>query len=584
MAGRPVILAVDDDPGALASLSDALARRYGVDYRVVSELSPAAALSELARLKADGEEVALVIADQWMAEMQGVELLARAHQIHRSAQRALMVDWGDRSASETILHGCAFGQLDNYLHKPWTPAEVYLYPYVSEFLTEWTRAHGPRMEIVRVVGAATSPRIGEIREFLDRSGIAHGFYEADSEVGGRLQRQAGAATDGLPVVVLLDGRALVDPSNAAIADALGETDATDRTCDVAIVGAGPAGLAAAVYAASEGLRTIVIEREAVGGQAGMSPLIRNYLGFPRGISGAELAQRAYQQAWLFGAKYVFAREATALRAEGDRRILTLSDGSEVNARSAVIATGASYRRLGIPALDRLQRAGVSYTGIVADPRLVQGMHVYVVGGGNAAGQAAVSAAQSARRVTLLVRGDRLAENMSDYLVQQIGRLRNVEVRLRTEIADGGGERRLERLVLRDLSTGGTEAVRAELLLVLIGAQPHTEWLAGTLAREAEGFILTGRDLQGAGDSVSARPPTQYETSMPGVFAVGDVRAGSMKRAASAVGEGAGVMEAVHEFLSGRETTAVSPARPALPEAVAGQGQTSLDLARQGHSG
>jgi thioredoxin reductase (NADPH) len=550
VANPPVILVVDDDPRALASLLDALVRRYGSDYRLVSQLSPDSALAELKRLGAEGEEVALVIAPQRMAEMQGIDLLSRAHEIHPSAQRALIVEWGDRAASETILHGCAFDQLDNYLHEPWSPPELYLYPFVNEFLSDWMRAHGPRLELVRVVGDEASPRTVEIREFLARSGIPHGFYAAESEEGGHLLHRLAPAEDGRPVIFLLDGRALVNPSNAAIADALGATDATDLTCDVAIVGAGPAGLAAAVYAASEGLRTIVVEREAVGGQAAMSPLIRNYLGFPRGISGAELAQRAYQQAWLFGAKYVFAREVTALRAGDECHLLILSDGTEIRARSVIIATGAAYRRLGIPALDRLERAGVFYTGVVADPRLVKGMHVFVAGGGNAAGQATVSMAKSARRVTLLVRGDSLAENMSDYLVQQIERLPYIEVRVRTEVVDGAGQRRLERLVLRNLSTGATESVEAQLLLVLIGAQPHTDWLAGVVEREEEGFILTGRDLGAASPRRAlGRPTLPYETSLAGVFAVGDVRAGSLKRAASAVGEGAGVVHSVHEFLA-----------------------------------
>ncbi len=555
MSGRPVILVVDDDPAALAQLLDALARRYGSDYRVVPEILASAALAELARLKTEGEDVALVIADQWMSEMQGIELLGRAHQIHPAAQRALVVEWGDRSASETILHGCAFNQMDNYLHTPWSPPEVYLYPFINEFLADWTRAHGPGMELVRVVGSAAFPRTNEICEFLVRSGIPHGFYPADSEPGQRLLRQVPPAEGGRPVVFLLDGKSLVDPSNAAIADALGSTDATDHTCDVAIVGAGPAGLAAAVYAASEGLRTIVIEREAVGGQAGMSPLIRNYLGFPRGISGAELAQRAYQQAWLFGAKYVLAREVMALQARGGRRVLTLSDGTEISARSVIIATGAAYRRLGIPSLDRLERAGIFYTGIVADSRFVKGAHAFVAGGGNAAGQATVSLARSGDRVTLLVRGESLAEDMSDYLVQQINELPNVDVRLRTEIVDGSGESKLERLVLRDLSTGKTESVEATLLFVLIGAEPHTGWLAGTVERDPEGFILTGRDLRTDGSRLAGERATlPYETSMPGVFAVGDVRAGSLKRAASAVGEGAGVVSAVHELLAASPVT------------------------------
>jgi thioredoxin reductase (NADPH) len=550
MLKKPIIMIVDDEPQSLAALLDALARRFGGDYRVVSHLSAQAALSDLERIKGNAEQVALVIADQWMPEMPGVDLLGRAHEIHPTAQRGLLVAWGDRTAAPTILQGCAFGQLENYLHKPWSPPEVHLYPAVSEFLADWTRAHRPRMELVRVVAGHPSPRAHEICELLERNGIPYGFYVAESEHGRQLLQRAGLDGSRLPVVILLDGHALVNPSNPDISDALGATNLEQHTCDLAIVGAGPAGLAAAVYGASEGLSTIVIEREAIGGQAGTSSLIRNYLGFPRGISGGELAQRAYQQAWLFGTKFVFAREVSRVRASGIDRILSLSDGVEITARAVVIATGATYRRLGIPSLERFERAGLFYTGFFADPRLLNGMQVFVAGGGNSAGQAVVEAAKSAKEVTLLVRGDNLEANMSDYLVQQIRRLPNVQIRLLTEVVDGDGDSALERIVLRDHARGTKETVSADALFVLIGAKPHTEWLADTVQRDGHGFVITGRDLDRAGTGRGlARKPMRLETSMPGIFAVGDVRMGSVKRVASAVGEGAVVVQYIHDYLA-----------------------------------
>src|SRR5215469_1021321 len=351
MLTRPVILLVDDEPHTLAALLDALARRFGGDYQVMSHLSTAAALNDLDRVKHEGGQVALVIADLQMPEMLGIEFLKRAHDIHPTAQRALIVEWTDRNAYPTILQGCAFGQIDNYLHKPWFPPEIYLYPVVSQFLADWTRAHGPRMELVRVIGEHPSPRAHEIRDLLERTRVPHGFYLAESEAGHELLKQAGLDDSRLPVLVPFDGHALVDPSNEEIFDALGADNAHERTCDVAIVGAGPAGLAAAVYSASEGLSTLVVERETVGGQAGTSSLIRNYLGFPTGISGAELAQRAHEQAWLFGTKFVRAHEVIGLRARGVDRILTLSDGTSLMARAVVVASGASYRRLESPTLE-----------------------------------------------------------------------------------------------------------------------------------------------------------------------------------------------------------------------------------------
>src|SRR5215212_8978673 len=527
MLTRPVIMVVDDEPQALAALLGALARRFGGDYRIVSHLSARAALDDLQRIRADGEQVALVIADQWMPEMPGIELLGRAHEIHAAAQRALLVEWGDRTAAPTIIQGCAFGQIENYLHKPWSPPEVHLYPAVSEFLAAWTRIHGAPMELVRLVGDYPSSRVHEIREFLERNGTPHGFYVAESEQGKRLLQQAGLDGSRLPALILLDGHVFVAPSNAEISDALGASNLEERTGDVAIVGAGPAGLAAAVYAASEGLSTIVVEREAIGGQAGTSSLIRNYLGFPAGISGGELTQRAYQQAWLFGAKFVFARGVSQLRASGPNRILTLSDGTEITVRAVVVASGAAYRRLDVPRLERFKGTGVFYTALSfdtpGDARLMKDKTVLVVGAGNAAGQAVVHLSKNARRVMLLVRGDSLETSMSDYLVRDISRRPNVEIRLQTEVADGNGDSALQRVVLLDHALGRRETVSADALFVLIGAQPHTEWLNGTLQHDRKGFIITGHDLDldDVGWSLE-RSPLPLETSMPGVFALGDV--------------------------------------------------------------
>jgi thioredoxin reductase (NADPH) len=403
------------------------------------------------------------------------------------------------------------------------------------------------MELVRVIMADPSPRGHEVAEFLERHGIPHGVYLAGSEEAQRLLTQTGLDGSRLPAVVMHEGRVLVDPSNAELVDELGISTPEERRCDLAVIGAGPTGLAAAVYGASEGLRTLVIEREAVGGQAGSSSLLRNYLGFPRGISGAELAQRAYQQAWLFGAKYSLAREVRGLKAAGIDRILTLSDGTEITARAVLIATGATYRRLGLPRLERFTGAGLFYTA-GSEASIMRGRDVMVVGGGNSAGQAVVHLATSARRVIQVVRGESLVDSMSDYLIQQIRRLPNVEVRFRTEIADGEGEHRLERVAVKDLATGAVDMLDVSALFVLIGALPHTDWLKGTVERDDHGFILTGPDLtapelyQGL-----KRLPMRLETSMPGVFAAGDARFGSVKRVASAAGEGAIAVKLLDDY-------------------------------------
>jgi thioredoxin reductase (NADPH) len=551
---RPLIIAVDDDSAALEQLRQALERRFGNDYRVVAEASARRALEQLELSLREEEPLALVIADQWMDEMPGIDVLRRAHELHPTAQRALLVGWGDRRAQPTIIEGCAFGQIENYLQKPWYPAEIYLYPLVGELLAAWTRAHGPRMELVRVIGEHPSPRVHEIRELLVRSGIPHGFYAARSEAGARLLERAGLDGSRLPVLTLLDGHALVSPSNAEIADALGASDLERRSADLAIVGGGPAGLAAAVYAASEGLSTLVIEREAIGGQAGTSSLIRNYLGFPGGISGSELAQRAYQQAWLSGAKFVFARAASRLRASALDRIVTLSDGVEITARAVLIACGADYRRLGVPSLERFKGTGLFYTALSfdtpSDARLMRDKTVVVVGAGNSAGQAVVHLSKNARRVLLVCRGKGLEASMSDYLIRDIVRRPNVELRFGTEVVDGTGDLALQSVVLQRRDSGARETVAVDALFVLIGSEPRTDWLDGALERNGSGFIITGRDLTRASLRWGLeRAPLPLETSLPGVFAVGDARLGSVKRVASAVGEGSVAVRYIHEYLA-----------------------------------
>lgn len=558
MPERPFILVVDDEPAALAAMLDALTRRFGSDYRVEPHLSARSAIDAVTRLKSGGEEIALVIADQWMPEMTGDELLEQVRAREPLAKRALLVSWGDREASPVILQACALGQLDNYLYKPWVPAEVHLYPYVSEFLAEWTRVHRPGMELIHIVGEEFSTRANEIRELLDRNGIPYGFHPAGTPQAAQLVDKHDAVARQLPLVFLLDGSLLANPSDAEIMDGVGESP--DRLhCDVAVVGGGPAGLTAAVYAGSEGLGTLVIERHVIGGQAGASSLIRNYLGFPRGISGAELTQRAYQQAWLFGAKFVFSREVASLRLTGTTKVLGLSDGREITASSVIVATGAKYRRLEVPELERFVGNSIFYTTF-GETRLVRDLEVAVVGGGNSAAQAVVHLAKFARSVTLIVRGTSLARTMSDYLVQQIRSTPNARVMLESEVVGGDGAERLEALQIRDRVRGAVETIPARFLFVLIGASPHTNWLHGTVERDAKGFIPTGHRVDPALWPLQ-RPPMNFETSVPGVFAVGDVRLDSMKRVASAVGEGAGAIQNVHRYLeevneySGTEITA-----------------------------
>lgn len=545
MAERPAIVIVDDEPDPLAKMLDALARRFGGDYRVIPYLSANAALDAIAKIKDANEDIALVIADQRMPGMEGRDFLGRVRSIVPTAKRALLVGWGDHEASPTILQACALGELDNYLYKPWEPAEVHLYPLISEFLAEWTRDHRPGMELIRIVGDELSPRSNEIRELLNRNGVPYGFHPVGSNAANRLIQERGTELTTLPVVFLHDSSVLVAPTDAQLMDAVGESP-SELSCEVAVVGAGPAGLTTAVYTGSEGLRTLVIERHVIGGQAGASSLIRNFPGFPRGISGAELTQRAYQQAWLFGAKFVFSREVTGVRQLGAKKMLMLSDGREIVTSAVVVATGAKYRRLDVPGLERFVGRSIFYTTF-GESRLVQDLHVVVAGGGNSAGQAVVHLAAFARQVTLVVRADSLEKGMSDYLVQQIHRTPNIDVRLQAEVIGGEGGELLESLAIRDKRSNVVENISARLLFVLIGATPNTDWLANIVQRDAKGSIVTGHDVD-LNVWPLQRKPMSFETSVPGIFSVGDVRLDSAKRVASAVGDGAGAAQNVHQYL------------------------------------
>ena len=558
---RPVLLVVDDDPAALGAISRELDVRYGRDYHVVSEDSVAGAERTLRTLGETGEQVALVLVDHRLAETSGAELLALSHQLYPLAKRALLVPWGawrDRATAAAILRAVAQGQADSYLLKPWDSPDELFHAAITGFLYDWARAHPARPE-VRVVGERWAPRSHELRDLLQRSAVSYAFLEAGSTEGQALLAEVGRSAAHLPVVVLLDGQMLVAPSNAELAAALvgvddGQDTAEPATFDVIIVGAGPAGLAAAVNAASEGLSTVVVDREGIGGQVSSSSLIRNYLGFPRGVTGAELARSGYVQAWLFGATFHFMCQARALRRDESRVVMPLSDDREVTGRAAILAPGVSYRRLDVAGLDALTGHGVFYGASVAEAQGFAGLNVYVIGGANSAAQAALHLAKFAERVTLVVRGPSLAQGMSDYLVKQIEAMENITVRLNTRIVDGGGNGRLERLGLHDASSGRTETVSAAALFVHIGARPHTEWLPPEIARDEEGFVITGQDLLDRDGGRSTwplrRPPFPLETGLPGVFAVGDVRHGSGKRVASAIGEGSIVVSMVYRYLEG----------------------------------
>ena len=548
----PVLLAVEDDAAALGDVERELRDRYASSYRVICTRSPEEALATLTRLADAGEEVALVLAAQWLSGTTGSDLLERVRQLHPHAKRGLLVPWrawAHPETTEAILDSMAMGRIDYYVLRPATSPDELFHQAVTGFLLEWTKARRIAPHTVRVVGEAWSGRAYELRETFQRCAIPHDFCLADSSEGRDLLAEVGGEGK-LPLIVLPDGRVLTDPTDTEIAQAAGApVDLERNDFDLVIVGAGPAGLSAAVYGASEGLRTAVIDEGGIGGQATSSSLIRNYMGFPRGVSGGTLAEQAYEQAWVFGASFTFMHRVTGLEHAGDRLFVTLSDDRRVSARAVVLAIGATYRRLGVPALEALNGAGVFYGGPMSEGHAMTGGQAYVVGGANSAGQAALYLARYARRVTLVVRAQSLGAGMSHYLVQEVQATPNVEVRTGTAVVGGGGDGHLQYLVLREGAAGNHERVPADGLFVLIGAHPRTDWLPDEIARDGRGYLLTGGDLPDDSGWPLERRPFLLETSMPGVFAAGDVRHGSIKRVASAVGEGSIAIQLVHSLFA-----------------------------------
>jgi thioredoxin reductase (NADPH) len=548
---QPVLFVVDDDPGVVQALTDDLSRRFGEDFGVIGETSAGAGLSKLRDLADSGEPVALLIADHDMSEMPGVDFLACALRMHPRAKRVLLVE-RDYSAHSPVVQAMTLGQADYHIMKPWL-LEQDLYRMISEFLADWAKDQEAGFDLFHVIGRLQDPGTHELRELLTRFNVPFHFHAADSDRGALLLQSKGADPSRLPVIIRHDGYTMVQPTLAQIIEATGGTVCNDvSACDIVIAGAGPAGLTAAVYAASEGLRTVVLEETVSGGQAGSSPMIRNYPGFPHGISGHELTRRACEQAWMFGAHMVFSQPAMGLEDQGGQRVVHLADGHQITAGAVVVATGIAWRRLGVPRLEALVGSGVFYGSTASEAQAMEGRDAFIVGAGNSAGQAALYLARYARRVTMLVRADSLERSMSDYLVREIGTTANLVVRLCIEVSDGHGQGNLEALTLRDLRTGRSELVPASALFVLIGGEPRTQWLPATIQR-ADGYILTGRDVVRDGSQTSRwaldRAPLPLETSMPGVFAAGDVRYRSIKRVASAVGDGATVIRLAHEYLA-----------------------------------
>jgi thioredoxin reductase (NADPH) len=544
---RPILFVLDQDPTSLRVLLADLTRRFGNDFSIRGDHSPDAALGALRVMANAGEDVALLLVDDAASDF-----LRRAHELYPSARRVLLVD-RDYSATSPAVQAIALGRADYHLVQPWAGDEM-LYGAMSEFLASWTNEREPNFEQFRIVAEDGDPHVLQLRDVMSRFSIPFGFHAVGSESGRRLLEGAGLDASRLPVVIRYDGQVMVDPGLEDLARSIGVNVKNDvDRCDVVIVGAGPAGLTAAVYAASEGLDTVLLEQAISGGQAGTSPLIRNYPGFPHGVNGGVLMAQTCEQAWLMGAHIVFAQRAVALERRGDDRVVHLLDGSEVCARAVLIGTGIAWRRLGIPRLEALVGSGVFYGAAASESHAMQGQDVFIVGAGNSAGQAAIHLARYARTVTLVVRSASLDKSMSAYLVRQIESTPNVVVRCRTEVVGGGGDERLERLTLVDRARASpqpAEEVAAAALFIMIGGEPHTQWLPKELARDAQGYLVTGRDVlhQFPADWSADRDPLPLETSVAGVFAAGDVRQGSIKRVASAVGEGATAVRLVHEYL------------------------------------
>jgi thioredoxin reductase (NADPH) len=552
----PAFVVVDDDAETLGALAEALRLRFGTHYEVLAETSAERGLALLDRLRDSGEPVALIIADQWMPELTGVDFLVRAHVMHPAARRALLVDYFDPSAIEQICQAMALGRIDSWVHKPWEPADQHLYLRINELLAEWVAAtEHAGFRVLRVVAEPFAPQSHELRDVLDRNDISAQFLTPDSPQGKQLLEEVGQDGSQLPVVVHFTGRVQVAPSLPDIAAALGvRTRPPTDHYDVAVIGAGPAGLSAALCSASEGLSTLLLEQRTIGGQASSTSMIRNYLGFPRGISGRQLCAMAYRQSVMFGARLVI-NSATALEIRDDDRIVTLASGDRVHSKVVVLGVGVASRRLPAPGVQDLLGAGVFYGAAVSEASAMTGQCVYVIGAGNSAGQAAVHLAKYADHVTVLVRGETLSATMSDYLIREIAECPNITVRVNTEVAEALGAGRLEHLTLYDKAAGRTETVVASALFIMIGSRPNTDWLGDSVQRDDRGFVVTGPDLVRDGKPPDGWPlqrlPYPMETSVPGVFAVGDVRHRAVNRIASAVGSGSIAVQFVHAHLSER---------------------------------
>ncbi len=547
---KPIILTVDDDPAVSQAITRDLRGRYAGHYRIIRATSAAEGLQSLEALAARDLPVALIVSDHRMPGMTGIELLERSRETTPGAKRVLLTAYADTDVAIKAINDIG---LDHYLLKPWSPPDERLYPMLDDLLDDWTRENDRRFDGVRVVGNRWSERSYETRMFLARNYVHYQWLELhrDAEAE-RLHDLFGASEDDLPLVLLPDGTVLRAASTAELAAALGlSTGATSTLYDLVVLGAGPAGLAAAVYGASEGLAVAVIDRDAPGGQAAQSARIENYLGFPKGLSGADLSQRATIQAQRLGAEMVLARTADGLEQRGSIHAVSFDDGSEIEARAVIVATGVSYRLLAAEGLSSFTGRGVFYGASASEARSTEGDDVYIVGAANSAGQAALHLAEFARKVVVLVRGDSLAASMSQYLIDRVEAAENIDVRFRTEVVRGGGTDHLEWLTLVDHATGEEDTVEANWLYAFIGALPRTDWLGGHVARDDRGYILTGPDVAALDDGRRwplERQPLLLETSVPGVFAAGDVRHSSMKRVASAVGEGATAVSNVHRYL------------------------------------
>ena len=549
MASKPVIFTLDDDPEVLQAIQRDLRREFGRDYRIMRAETGADALSALEQMKLRNDAVALFLVDQRMPEMSGVEFLEQARELFPDAKRALLTAYADTNAAIQAINEI---DLDYYLMKPWDPPEENLFPVLHDLIDQWQSTYRPTFEGVRVIGHQWSPDAHRVKDFLARNRVPYRWMDLEAD----------AATEDLiafmenvelPVVLTADGKPLMNPSNVEIAGQVGlKTQATQPFYDLAIVGGGPAGLAAAVYGASEGLRTILIEREAPGGQAGTSSRIENYLGFPSGLSGSDLARRAVAQATRFGVEILTPAEVVKVRIEDQYRILELSDGSEISCHALMIATGVSYRRIDVVGCDALTGAGVYYGAAMTEAPSVQDENVFIVGAGNSAGQAAMYFSKYASTVYMVVRGDSLGKSMSQYLVDQIEATPNISVLLHTEVMAVHGSEHLEAVTLVNNDTRETEKVKGAALFVFIGALPHTDWLEGVVERDDHGFIITGNDLIRDGKLPKGwkldRPPFLLESSVPGIFVAGDVRHHSVKRVASAVGEGSIGVQFIHQYL------------------------------------